>query len=297
MPDPAPSTHALPLAPGQAAATGAPALDASSADPSRAPESRHDALRISETFYSVQGEGTLTGVPSLFIRVSGCNLRCAWCDTPYASWRPEGPVRTVDDLLAEAARTPTPDAPVRHAVVTGGEPLLFDAIEPLCAGLRARGVHVTIETAGTVFRDLRPGLGCDLMSISPKLAGSTPRPGDPRDPSGAWRERHERTRTNIPALQALLDRYPQRQLKFVVTAALPDAASALAPDVSADLNEIDDLLSRLRGWNADDVLLMPEGVTAPLPAVKAAVVDHCLRRGWRYCTRLHIDLFGNRRGT
>ena len=232
-------------------------------------------LPIAETFYSIQGEGKLTGVPSFFIRVSGCNLRCTWCDTPYTSWSPEGAQRTIDSLLAEAAA-----APARHAVVTGGEPMIFPNIVPLCRRLRDAGLHVTIETAGTVARDVP----CDLMSISPKLSNSTPPQGDPRDPGGAWRARHEHRRIDLAALQSLLDGYPGRQLKFVV-------------QHPADLGEITSLLDRLHNWRDEDVLLMPEGVTTPVPARRAWLVEECLQRNWRYCPRLHIELFGNRRGT
>jgi 7-carboxy-7-deazaguanine synthase len=233
------------------------------------------ALPISETFTSIQGEGKLTGVPSYFVRTSGCNLRCRWCDTPYASWSPEGGQREVGAII-EGARA----SGVRHAVLTGGEPMIFDAIEPLAAGLRHAGLHVTIESAGTVYRPVE----CDLMSISPKLANSTPLAGDPRDPGGAWRVRHEQRRFNPDALQRLIDAYPERQLKFVVA----------GPD---DLPEIESLLAGLRRWSRDDVMLMPEGVTPPTPAVREWLAGECVRRGWRYCTRLHIEVFGNRRGT
>lgn len=239
---------------------------------------RADALPVAETFVSVQGEGKLTGVPSFFVRASGCNLRCAWCDTLFASWNPEGVVRTVEQILTEAKGTV-----VRHAVLTGGEPMIFDAIEPLSRGLRALGMHVTVETAGTVFRS-PDSLACDLMSISPKLANSTPPEDDPRDPTGAWRARHEARRIDIGVLQALIDAYQGRQLKFVVSS-------------PGDLKEIDDLLSRLHPFAPSDVMLMPEGVTVPPPQRVAWVVGTCFERGWRYCHRLHIELFGNQRGT
>jgi 7-carboxy-7-deazaguanine synthase len=78
---------------------------------------------ISETFVSIQGEGKLAGVPSYFVRVSGCNLRCAWCDTPYASWEPDGGARTIDRVVEEARSAASRG--VRHAVLTGGEPMMF----------------------------------------------------------------------------------------------------------------------------------------------------------------------------
>lgn len=236
-----------------------------------------DALPIAETFVSIQGEGKLTGVPSWFVRLSGCNLRCAWCDTPYASWAPEKTVRTMDSLLDEAR-----GSGVRHAVVTGGEPLIFPRTAELCARLRDEAsMHVTIETAGTAD----PGAVCDLLSASPKLSTSAPNPAAfPREHA-----LHESRRENLPALQALLTRQRAKgldlQIKFVVTG-------------PADLDEIGALLTRLEGWEAPDVLLMPEGRTREEIAAKQAwVASACVDRGWRYCQRLHIELFGNRRGT
>lgn len=231
-------------------------------------------MPIAETFVSIQGEGKLAGTPSWFVRVSGCNLRCAWCDTAYASWAPEGAKRTIEELLDEASRSG-----VRHAVVTGGEPMIFEDVEALTRGLRDAGLHVTIETAGTVFRDV----ACDLMSISPKLASSTPR-NDPRDPGGVWAARHESRRIDLDALQRFIDAYAERQLKFV----------ACRED---DLAEIESLLARLTGWSAGDVMLMPEGVDVETLRSRAWVAEACVARGWRYCPRLHIELYGNRRGT
>src|SRR5450755_3137461 len=111
-------------------------------------------MRLAEVFYSIQGEGKLMGIPSVFVRVSGCNLRCVWCDTPYASWRPEGPFRTIAEIVGDVDR-----AGIDHVVLTGGEPMLFDPIEELALRLKANGHTITIETAGTIFRKLP----CDLM--------------------------------------------------------------------------------------------------------------------------------------
>jgi 7-carboxy-7-deazaguanine synthase len=233
-------------------------------------------LPVCEVFHSIQGEGRLAGVPSFFVRLSGCNLRCAWCDTPYASWSPEGEARSVEWLL-ERRR----ESGAAHVVITGGEPAMFDRAGVLCERLRGEGVHVTIETAGTIARDW----AVDLWSISPKLANSTPAEGDERDPGGVWRARHEQRRINIDALQALIDRPGQRQLKFVVRD-------------EGDLGEIDALLARLRGWAPGEVILMPEGLTPQALAQRSAWITRvCLRRGWRYGPRLHIELFGNTRGT
>src|SRR5207253_1434521 len=122
-------------------------------------------MKLSELFYSVQGEGKLMGVPSVFVRASGCNLRCTWCDTPYSSWQPEGEDVTVEEIVRRAR-----EYPARHVVVTGGEPMIMPDIAALCSALKDAGLHITIETAATVFEPV----AVDLASLSPKLANSTP---------------------------------------------------------------------------------------------------------------------------
>lgn len=231
-------------------------------------------LRISEIFTSIQGEGGWAGVPSVFVRVSGCNLRCVWCDTPYASWNPEGEALEVDEVLRTVE-----ERQVEHVVLTGGEPMLFDPIVPLAEGLQAAGHKITIETAGTVFRDLP----CDLMSISPKLSNSTP--------TGDWTARHEATRLDREPLRRLIARYPF-QLKFVVSSA------PLASDYDRDLDEIRALLDHLGGVPPSNVMLMAEGTESDaLHARERDLVPLCIREGYRLSPRLHIHLFGNTRGT
>ncbi len=237
------------------------------------------SVLVSETFTSLQGEGKLTGAPSWFVRLSGCNLRCTWCDTPYASWSPEGTKRTIAELADEAQKSG-----VGHAVVTGGEPMIFKELPELCEALRARGMHITIETAGTVFADEWKDLACDLMSISPKLANSTPNRTDPRDPLGVWHDRHEARRIDVGVLRRLVTGFPDRQVKFVVS----------SPD---DLAEIQGLLSEVPEVCPGDVMLMPEGTKPPMAGTTDWVIRACIERGWRYCRRLHIDLFGDTRGT
>lgn len=234
-----------------------------------------ESIPISETFVSIQGEGKLTGVPSWFCRVSGCNLRCTWCDTPYASWNPEFTKRTIDDLVDEAVKSG-----VNHAVLTGGEPMIFDQLVELSNRLAQSNMHITIETAGTV---VLPGVSCHLMSLSPKLANSTPM-SDPRDPSGTWATRHEQRRFNPESINALIASAPDRQLKFVVSS-------------PTDLVEIDQVLGQLKGYRAQDVMLMPEGVAVPDRDSIQWILDECVKRGWTYCPRLHIQLYGDTRGT
>jgi len=222
-------------------------------------------LRIAELFYSIQGEGSLVGMPSFFIRTTGCNLRCSWCDTPYTSWQPEGTDLTLRQILDEVRAHPT-----RHAVVTGGEPMIQPEIIPLTEQLRAAGIHITIETAGTVFQPV----ACDLMSISPKLANSVP--------EGEWASRHERLRIQPGILGELMRRY-EYQLKFVIR----------TPE---DVQEVGELADRLAA-DPDRVILMPEGVDPDaLRARGVWLAEICKDLGFRFSPRLHVDLYGNRRG-
>lgn len=229
-------------------------------------------MRISELFYSIQGEGKLVGVPSVFIRASGCNLRCTWCDTPYASWNPEGRDWPIDDIVREVA---TYNA--RHVVLTGGEPMIMPDVVELCEALKRQGHHLTIETAATVFKNIPH----DLASLSPKLSNSTPLDRD----GGRFAASHDRLRLNVPVIQQFIDAGSAFQLKFVVAD-------------EHDLAEIVELLSKLHHWSPADVLLMPEGVDIEtLASRKDWIADVCKRTGYRYCPRLHVELFGNTRGT
>jgi len=227
-------------------------------------------MRIAEIFYSIQGEGILTGVPSVFVRTSGCNLRCVWCDTPYTSWAPEGPEMTVEAITTEVGKYPA----AAHVVITGGEPMLFPTVVELAARLRAAGRQITIETAGTVYQPV----ACDLMSISPKLANSTPHERE----GGRYAAQHERLRYQPDVLRRLISEYPY-QLKFVIA----------APE---DLPEVHHMIAEI-GADRSRVLLMPEGISADALHERGRwLAELCKREGFRYSARLHVDLWGDRRG-
>jgi 7-carboxy-7-deazaguanine synthase len=229
-------------------------------------------MKISEIFHSIQGEGKLAGVPSVFIRASGCNLRCVWCDTPYASWNPEGDDVSVSRIIDHVA---TYDC--RHVVLTGGEPMIMPDIVELCDALYARGLHVTIETAATVFKPLK----LHLASLSPKLSNSTPLERE----GGRFAESHERARLNVPVIQQFIDSSSDFQLKFVVS----------QPN---DIEEVQALLSQLSNWKSEDVQLMPEGTDSLALEDRAGwIADICKKTGYRFCPRLHVMLYGNVRGT
>ena len=222
-------------------------------------------MKIAELFYSIQGEGSLVGVPSVFIRTSGCNLRCRWCDTPYTSWQPEGVEWPLDRILDEVKVHGA-----RHAVVTGGEPMIAPGIVPLTERLRAAGMHITIETAGTVFEPV----ACDLLSISPKLSNSTP--------EGPFRAQHDRLRVQPEVLRRLMARYPY-QLKFVL-------------ERPGDLPEVRALVEALAA-DPERVVLMPEGTDRESLGERSVwLAEICKQEGFRFSPRLHVDLWGNRRG-
>jgi 7-carboxy-7-deazaguanine synthase len=228
---------------------------------------------ISEIFHSLQGEGELTGVSSVFVRTSGCNLRCNWCDTPYASWAPEGETMEVDAIIEKVA-----SYPARHVVLTGGEPMLAKQIHRLAGELHRRSYHITIETAATIAP---AGIACDLASLSPKLSNSTP---DERLPE-SWRSRHESTRTQLDVLRQWLDGYAY-QLKFVIS-------------TPAELQEMEQLLTAIgRPVPRHKVLLMAEATSLEKLRERASwLSEECKSKGYRYAHRLHIELYGNRRGT
>ena len=231
-------------------------------------------MLISEIFYSLQGEGELTGVPSVFVRTSGCNLRCTWCDTPYASWQPEGEQRSIEQIVAAVESYPAAE----HVVLTGGEPMIAKDIRLLTSRIKELGRHITIETAATIAPD---NIACDLASLSPKLLNSAPDPV--KEPT--WRKKHEATRWQPDVVRAWVDRYPY-QFKFVV--ARPE-----------DVEELEHMLAALqRDIPRHKVLLMPEARSLEKMRGRAAWLGElCKARGYRYAHRLHIELYGNRRGT
>ncbi len=228
-------------------------------------------MQIAEIFHSIQGEGKLSGMPSVFVRTSGCNLRCVWCDTPYASWSPEGEDMASSEIL-DRVRSFGCD----HVVLTGGEPLIADGVEELTGYIRACGLHLTIETAATVWADVE----CDLASISPKLANSTPQLRE----GGKFAASHEANRINLDTIRRCMA-LGDYQLKFVI-------------ERRDEIDEVEKLLGQIGPQKRSNVLLMPQGVTqTELTEKERWLADLCKERGFRYCPRLHIALYGNTRGT
>jgi 7-carboxy-7-deazaguanine synthase len=231
------------------------------------------SLRIAETFVSLQGEGKLTGTRSFFIRTSGCNLGVGFAIHPMRPGNPKAKPRLARSLVAEVLASGC-----EHVVFTGGEPMLPKDSVLLVKQLRDNGLHVTIETAGTIWRPLI----ADLMSISPKLAGSGPQGNQKIDPR--WIARHEQTRWRPDVIAQLIKSAVDYQIKFVV-------------DSVADLEQCDGVVQSL-SLPTDHVWIMPQGIDE-------ATLDHksdwlrplVAERGYQYCDRMHVRWYGNRRGT
>lgn len=236
-------------------------------------------LRISECFVSRQGEGKLTGKTSAFVRLDGCNLRCWFCDTPYASWTPDGHFRTLDDVLRWIDETET-----QHVVLTGGEPLLPLQVVPLCERIREGGYHLTIETAGTIDRPVH----CDLLSLSPKLERSTP--GPKRFPNHhpvmaeRWIEAHRRRRWQPEVIHSLISRATEYQIKFVL-------------DVPEECDEIKQAVQEL-GLPAENIWIMPQAATPEeLQQQSTWVQKWAEEAGFQFCDRAQLKWYGAKRGT
>ena len=225
-------------------------------------------VKFSELFYTIQGEGKLIGAPSVFFRTSYCNLRCVWCDTPYTSWNPENK----DISIPEAVKAITQYG-CKHIVITGGEPFIqAKALMELCQMLDRQGHHITIETNATVFAPV----SAHLISMSPKLRNSNPNPDD------RYFRRHERGRICPDVIRKFLDQY-ECQVKFVV-------------DQPEDLEEIRALQTEI-GIPAETIMLMPQGTTPDeLQPKQEWLVEVCKEYGYRYSPRVHVDIWGNRRG-
>jgi len=224
-------------------------------------------MRVTEIFYSLQGEGLLAGVPSVFVRLAGCPLRCKWCDTKYAWDKTAGQDYGVEQIVAAVRRWPS-----RFIVITGGEPMVQPELPELAQKLKDIRRHITIETAGIAYI---ADLPCELMSISPKLSNSTP-----AEPELA--KIHEQSRLDTAVLGELIDKY-NYQLKFVV-------------DSPGDLPEIEETIERLGGVDSEKVLLMPQAkTTAELAAKSPMVAELCKQTGYTFCNRLQILLWGNQR--
>ncbi len=225
-------------------------------------------MRVNEIFYSLQGEGFLAGVPSVFIRLSGCPLRCRWCDTKYAWHEDSGTEKSIETIAKEVGNWPC-----KHIVITGGEPMINPRLPQLVQALKNNDKHITIETSGIAYI---PDMPCDLMSISPKLSNTMPL-------DEKLRAIHKDSRLDLAVLGELVENY-DCQLKFVV-------------ENESDLMEIDEILDRLGNVNYSKVMLMPQVSNREEFIEKSQIVaELCKRTGFAFSQRLQVLLWNNKKG-
>ncbi len=226
-------------------------------------------MHINEIFYSLQGEGFLAGLPSVFVRVAGCPLRCRWCDTKYAWDKEAGRQNSTDEIAWTVQQWPC-----KYVVITGGEPMVDSDLPQLVRELKAAGKHITIETAGIAYI---PDMPCDLMSISPKLSNSVP-------DDAKLAAIHKNSKLDIAVLGELIDNH-NYQLKFVV-------------DSVNDLSEIQELLDKIGNIDTEKVMLMPQAATRDELLTKSPMVaDLCKQTGFAFSQRIQVLLWNNERGT
>ncbi len=226
-------------------------------------------MKYSEIFFTLQGEGQFLGIPSVFFRTSTCNLRCSWCDTTYTSWRPEDKQISVSEAFNEITKFG-----VKHVVITGGEPCLQKTdLMTLCEMLSSKGHHITIETNATIFIPVQ----ANFISMSPKLSNSIP------FDDKLWEEIHDKERLKPEVIRLYLDKY-ECQVKFVIN------------DIQ-DIQEVK-LLAKQIPIPKEKIVLMPQGVIeSDIKIRQKWIVEVCKETGYRYSPRLHLNIWGNKRGT
>lgn len=228
-------------------------------------------MLISELFYTLQGEGTYIGVPSVFIRTSGCNLKCSFCDSPYTSWYIEGDNKQSNELINEI-NSKWPNC--NHVVISGGEPLIQKDLIEVVNLLKENNKIITIETNGTIFKhDIIP----DLFSISPKLSNSIPH----------TKEKYKKTHiqnNNLEKLEKYINCGINYQIKFVVK----------------DKTDLDEIVELEKKYSIpkDKIFLMPEGIDKEIIRKRYIILSElCKQYGYILCPRLHIEIWGSKRGT
>jgi 7-carboxy-7-deazaguanine synthase len=222
-----------------------------------------------EIFVSIQGEGITMGVPSVFVRLSLCNLRCTWCDTKYTwDWARYDAKKEIIRVQIEDIVQRVSQSGVKNVVITGGEPMMQQReIVPLAHALKSLNHRLEIETNGTFAANSELADTIDQWNVSPKLENSG----------------NSRAEREVAESLMWFSRQPNAFFKFVIADPL-------------DLTEVDQLVARYE-IPSERVLLMPESTDLGTLAQRSSwLVESCCQHGYRFTTRLHVALWGTQRG-
>ncbi|MSQ31780.1 MAG: 7-carboxy-7-deazaguanine synthase QueE [Dehalococcoidia bacterium] len=222
-----------------------------------------------EIFQSIQGEGASAGTPSVFLRLAQCNLRCAWCDTKYTwDWAHFDQAKETTKMSVEDICNAVSAFGMKRLIITGGEPLLHqDKLFPLCKWLKSSGYVFEIETNGTITPSPEMLSLIDQWNVSPKLANSGNSP---------------QKREITPALKTFASS-KRSFFKFVISE-------------ESDVKEVEVLADKYC-ISKEQIILMPQAATkAALNMRSAWLTKLCEEKGYRFSSRLHIMLWGNKRG-
>jgi len=239
---------------------------------------------------TIQGEGKLAGIPSLFVRLAQCNLCCSWvlpdgnecrCDTMYASNNLLFKQIKVKDALETIKQNL---GTLKHVVITGGEPMLQnESLVLLTNALKLETkTHLTLETNGTLF-DKRVARNIDLFSISPKLKNSHSLKPNSNICESSQTEICNKKRKNIEVLQSYINfarnNNKDIQMKFVVA------------NENEEIEIKEEFLWRLKNLSQSDIMVMPLGASVKeLEQTSQNAFNIAVKNGWRFSPRLHIYL-------
>lgn len=241
-----------------------------------------DKTPIIDLFVSIQGEGSLSGIRTIFIRTSGCNLRCKFknsiCDTAYSSYNPEKGKFTLEQIVDFIKRDSA-----THICLTGGEPCLYpDFIKWVKMTFPTH--HLTVETNGTIPIDEKTAALIDLASISPKMLSSV-------DPEDSERERRELwiKHSSAPIVK-LLQNAKQSQLKYVV------ADEDDLKEIEEHIHEIEERLGNNTYLNKDVIYLMAAcSCTKDMLTYSTVAGDLAMKYGYSFSPRLQYLCWGEKR--
>lgn len=210
-------------------------------------------MQVSEIFYTLQGEGANIGKPAIFLRLSGCHLRCVWCDSKFTWDMKSGKQMSTDNIIKKIKKYPC-----KHLVITGGEPLIQqNTLKELLQKLKPE-YFVEMETSGSLQSMIHEYI--DQYNCSPKLSNSKNK-------------------------RLVLEKFPAEKTyyKFVV-------------DSQKDLKEIKALIKK-HDLDCEKIILMPQGINKSELAKKSQwLAEICKKENLRFTPRLHIDLWGYKRG-